>query len=194
MRLSPREFAALTRAQRRSKRVQGAGAGDQMRLPGVDPRRRKTTLTVDELRRLQPERDIRAEVIGALRMHPAVAWVARAEPYSGYVLPESKRRAFAAALGRQASWRPEAVLALLASLLAWREFGLPGQSDVVGQLRIGHLLAIEVKRPGEKPDPHQQVFLDCVTRANGCAGVARSSAEAIERITAFAATHTMGER
>lgn len=44
---------------------------------------------------------------------------------------------------------------------------MPGISDILGILKpTGRFLAIEVKRPGNKPSPEQLAFLD-VVRANG---------------------------
>ena len=54
-------------------------------------------------------------------------------------------------------------------------FGPKGQSDILGIIpkardgRRGVFLAVETKRPGEKPTPEQQAFLDAVTAAGGLA-------------------------
>jgi hypothetical protein len=49
----------------------------------------------------------------------------------------------------------------------FRFASVPGISDIIGLLPpTGRLLAVEVKRPGERPRAEQQVFLD-VIRANG---------------------------
>ena len=47
---------------------------------------------------------------------------------------------------------------------------LPQRAEVVGEgmVRFGNLLAVEVKRPGEKPRPEQTAFLEGV---NGLGGV-----------------------
>lgn len=49
--------------------------------------------------------------------------------------------------------------------------GLP---DIVGMLRDGRILAIEVKRPGEKPTEEQADFLAMVREAGGLSGVANN--------------------
>lgn len=61
------------------------------------------------------------------------------------------------------------------------KIGRAGVSDVIGWqvitvagAPVPRWIAIEVKRPGEKPKPHQQRFLDKVTAAGGLAFVARS--------------------
>jgi hypothetical protein len=41
----------------------------------------------------------------------------------------------------------------------------------------GRFLAIEVKRPGNKPTPEQQQFIDTINEAGGLAFVARSVEE-----------------
>jgi hypothetical protein len=52
----------------------------------------------------------------------------------------------------------------------YRRFnGMRGVSDLLGVLPGGRLLAIEVKRPGERPTPEQRAFLDTVTQLGGMA-------------------------
>lgn len=53
-------------------------------------------------------------------------------------------------------------------------FGFKGCSDIIGQLRDGRFLAIEVKRPGGTVTEDQVEFLAKVQRANGVAFVAHS--------------------
>jgi hypothetical protein len=56
--------------------------------------------------------------------------------------------------------------------------GLVGSSDILGVLPpSGRLLAVEVKRPGGRPTPHQQAFLDQVRAAGGVAAVVRDVAD-----------------
>jgi hypothetical protein len=51
-------------------------------------------------------------------------------------------------------------------------------SDIIGcRLKTGRFLAIEVKRPGGKPTPEQQQFIDTINHAGGLAFVARSIEE-----------------
>lgn len=49
------------------------------------------------------------------------------------------------------------------------KFGWPGASDIVGQMRDGRFLAVEVKRPGGRPTPEQQAFLALVAGHGGVA-------------------------
>lgn len=73
-------------------------------------------------------------------------------------------------------------------------FGFKGMSDVLGWKRrdyaervgfmytnvsLAQTIALEVKRPGGKADPHQQAFLDLVKRDGGVAGVVTSVEEAM---------------
>lgn len=57
--------------------------------------------------------------------------------------------------------------------------GYPGMSDIIGQLRTGQTLAIEVKVPGKKPTTLQQDFIDTVNRFGGVAGWADSIESAL---------------
>ena len=84
------------------------------------------------------------EVLKALRVHPAVAWVERMN--SG-----------ATKLGKR-----------------FVRFGFPGCPDVLGQLHDGRLLAVEVKGPRGRLRPEQKVVLTRVADAGGVAFVARS--------------------
>jgi len=58
------------------------------------------------------------------------------------------------------------------------KIGYPGMSDIIGQMRDGRLLAIEVKQPGQKPSKVQIDFIETVKRNNGLAGWATSMEEA----------------
>lgn len=53
----------------------------------------------------------------------------------------------------------------------------PGVSDLIGLLPDGLFLAIELKRPGERPTEHQRKFLDAVSGSGGLAFVAHSVAD-----------------
>jgi hypothetical protein len=53
-----------------------------------------------------------------------------------------------------------------------------GVSDIIGCIpKTGRFLAIEVKRPGNKPTAEQQQFIDTINEAGGLASVARSVEE-----------------
>jgi hypothetical protein len=58
----------------------------------------------------------------------------------------------------------------------WVRFGLcKGSADLIGWHNgTGKFVAIEVKRPGQKPHKEQTLFLDAVRKAGGIAGVAYS--------------------
>lgn len=53
-------------------------------------------------------------------------------------------------------------------------FSVKGAPDILGCLKGGHLLAIEVKRPGGVPTKDQVEFLETVTKLGGLAFVATS--------------------
>ena len=95
-----------------------------------------------------PERDVLKEVLGALTYHPRVAWARRMN--SG-----------AAQIGGR-----------------WVKFGFEGCPDIIGMLRDGRTLCVEVKRAGKNPTQEQVEFLGLVHRNNGLAFVARSAADA----------------
>jgi hypothetical protein len=58
-----------------------------------------------------------------------------------------------------------------------------GVSDIIGCIpKTGRFLAIEVKRPGGKPTPEQQQFIDTINAAGGLAFVARSVEEVEQRL------------
>ncbi len=53
-------------------------------------------------------------------------------------------------------------------------FGERGVSDILGMLKGGQFFAIEVKRPGGKPTPHQAAFLKSIEDAGGISILAHS--------------------
>ena len=83
------------------------------------------------------------EVLQALRTHSAVAWVQR-------------MNTGAARMGAR-----------------FVRFGWPGCPDVLGQLKDGRLLGVEVKGPAGKLRPAQLVFLERIRAAGGVAFMAR---------------------
>ncbi len=83
------------------------------------------------------------EVLKALKAHPAVVWCERMN--SG-----------AAKVGNR-----------------FIRFGFKGCPDVLGQLRDGRLLGVEVKGPTGRLRPEQSVFLERVRGAGGVAFMAR---------------------
>ena len=59
--------------------------------------------------------------------------------------------------------------------------GVSGISDIIGCYR-GRFIAIEIKRPGEKPRADQQAYLEIVKRCGGISGSAQSVEEALNII------------
>jgi penicillin-binding protein-related factor A (putative recombinase) len=57
---------------------------------------------------------------------------------------------------------------------SWIPNQAPGVADILGVLKGGRILAIEVKSPTGKVSPHQQTFLDRINENGGLAFVARS--------------------
>lgn len=65
-------------------------------------------------------------------------------------------------------------------------FGPKGQPDILAILPgPGRLVAIEVKRPGERLSPHQANFLDMVARAGGIGLCVSSPAELDEKLQRY---------
>lgn len=91
----------------------------------------------------RPEADALVEVLKAVRAHPLVAWVER-------------QNSGAARIGNR-----------------FVRFGWPGCPDLLGQLRDGRLLGVEVKAAKGTLRPEQAIFLDRIRRAGGVAFVAR---------------------
>ena len=91
----------------------------------------------------KPEAAALVEVLKALRAHPAVSWA------------ERQNTGTARIEGR------------------FIRFGWPGCSDVLGMLRDGRFLAVEVKAPAGRLRPEQALFLERINKAGGLGFVAR---------------------
>jgi hypothetical protein len=78
----------------------------------------------------RPEAAALAEVLQTLRHHSAVAW---AERQNSGAYKDGAR---------------------------FIRYGWPGCSDILGQLKDGRFLAVEVKAPGGKLRPEQALFLE----------------------------------
>lgn len=102
-----------------------------------------------------PEAAALVEVLKALRTHPAVAWCERMN--SG-----------AARMGAR-----------------FVRFGWPGCPDVLGQLRDGRLLGVEVKGPTGRLSPEQSVFLERICCAGGVGFVARNCRDVLRELGAL---------
>lgn len=114
--------------------------------------RRRPTDAPDRPRERAPgasEAQVLNAVLGLLRRHPAVAWAQRMN------------------------------VAAFETDDRYVRCGWVGASDVIGQMRDGRFLAVEVKRErGGVVSEAQQAFLDLVRRFGGVAGVVRSADEA----------------
>ena len=92
------------------------------------------------------------ELLKALRTHPSVAWAERMN--SG-----------AAKVGTR-----------------FVRFGWPGCPDVLGQLKDGRLLGVEVKAKAGRLRTEQAVFLERIRCAGGVAFVARDLRDVCEQL------------
>ena len=91
----------------------------------------------------RPEAAALVEVLKAVRSHPLVAWAER-------------QNSGAARIGSR-----------------FVRFGWPGCPDVLGQLKDGRLLGVEVKAAKGRASPEQTLFLERINQAGGVAFVAR---------------------
>ena len=107
------------------------------------------------------ERPILYAVLRGLRAHPCVAWAVRMN--SGV-----------ARMAEGGNAERSRVV----------QFAFAGCADILGQLRDGRLLAVEVKREGEHPTPEQAAFLHTVLSHGGIAFVARNTDDVIDAIAA----------
>lgn len=107
----------------------------------------------------RPEAAALTEVLMALSAHPMVAWCERMN--SGAFKIGSR----------------------------FVRFGWKGCPDVIGQLRDGRLLGVEVKSPTGKLRPEQAVFLERIRCAGGVAFMARDCLDVLREL----ATLTKGE-
>jgi hypothetical protein len=141
---------------------------DQLRLPLEVGRRKKkkASMTVEEVARETLECDLYDPIVTALRAHPAVGKVRRAT-LNGSGRFEAYRKG-----GRRG--KPEYV-----------KIGEKGCTDITGHLKGGISFYIEVKRAGNSLEPHQRVYIEECS-AHGClAGVAHSVREALALVDAW---------
>ena len=100
----------------------------------------------------RPEAAALVEVLKAVRAHPLVEWCERMS--SG-----------AAKVGGR-----------------FIRFGWPGCPDVLGQMKDGRLLGVEVKAKAGKLRPEQAVFLERIRGAGGVALVARDCRDVFDNL------------
>ena len=100
----------------------------------------------------RPEAAALVEVLKALRTHPAVAWAER-------------MNTGAAKVGNR-----------------FIRFGWPGCPDVLGQLKDGRFLAVEVKAQAGRLRPEQALFLARIRAAGGVSFVARDCRDVLRTL------------
>lgn len=100
----------------------------------------------------RPEAAALVEVLQALNAHSAVAWCERMN--SGAVR-----------IGKR-----------------FVRFGWPGCPDVLGQLKDGRLIGVEVKAPKGKLRPEQAIFLERIRCAGGVAFMARDCRDVFRKL------------
>lgn len=102
------------------------------------------------VKRDNPEQRILQAIMQALQYHPNVAWRARVNS-GAYKTPDGR----------------------------FIRFGFPGCPDILGQMKDGRILMIEVKSDSGSLTQEQRAMLDTVKTHKGCAGMARSVADAL---------------
>ena len=100
----------------------------------------------------RPEAAALVEVLKALRTHPAVAWCERMN--TGAATVEGR----------------------------FIRFGFKGCPDVLGQLKDGRLLGVEVKAQAGRLRPEQALFLERIRCAGGMAFVARDLRDVLREL------------
>lgn len=92
------------------------------------------------------------------------------------------KAAIAAALSKhpKVAWAHVTTTGLLQRGGRWIRVGKKSMPDIIGQLKTGQLLGVEVKRPGNKPEEGQHEFISMIIANGGVAGWARSVDEALE--------------
>lgn|SRR5262245_13723769 len=99
-------------------------------------------------RNAHPEQGVLNAVMQALRLHPKVAWRARMNS-GAYKTPDGR----------------------------FVRFGFPGCPDVIGQLRDGRILMLEIKSDGGRLTDEQRCMLELCCANNGVAGIVRNLEE-----------------
>ena len=94
------------------------------------------------------ESQIQKSILQLLNSHPSVAWAHRMN--TGAAKYKGKNKDY------------------------FVKFAFKGCSDIIGQMKTGHFLAIEVKREGGKATREQKVFIDNVKENGGLSCIAYS--------------------
>jgi hypothetical protein len=104
------------------------------------------------------ERDVQGAILGLLQAHHKVACAWRQNTGGAWLGPVGAER--------------------------YVRFAFKGCSDILGMLKGGRFLAIEVKRPGVDPTGDQLEFLGRVHRGGGLAFVARDVDDVVAKLAA----------
>ncbi|CAK0755150.1 hypothetical protein CCP4SC76_2580021 [Gammaproteobacteria bacterium] len=110
------------------------------------------------------ERDVQKAVLQYLQLCPHIAWAQRfntGAASSSYTTKEGRTHK------------------------RFVRFGFTGCSDIIGQMKSGHLIAIECKRKGGKATDCQEAFLQTVSDSNGLAIIAMNVGDVERAISIF---------
>jgi hypothetical protein len=114
-----------------------------------------------------PESQVLSGIKHLLNVHPAVAWWSRVNSGKGFLLRiDYERIKEMIALG-----------VILPDEVTWIEFGAPGMSDTIFQLKRrfgGTFGAVEAKKRSGRVRDDQLAFIERVNEAGGTAGIARA--------------------
>jgi len=97
---------------------------------------------------LLTEKQLQKSVIEYLKIHPKIAWSERFNVGAHLLINENSRR--------------------------FIRYSFKGCSDILGQLKDGRFLAVEVKSAKGKVTECQQQFIDCVNTNGGLGVIVRS--------------------
>jgi hypothetical protein len=137
-------FAAMDTAD---PKYPAAAARIQRLTEALPPKRDRVRRPVDGRPAMPLERDIQRACLELLRQHPKVAYCWRAN--SGTFTEQNQDGSMRYISANSA----------------------PGCPDILGYLKGGRFMALEVKRPGQKPTRLQEQFLDRARQAGALAEV-----------------------
>jgi hypothetical protein len=102
-----------------------------------------------------PEAAVLEAVLQLLAVHPLCCWAARMNSGAGKITYAS---------------------GATSQFMRW---GFPGCPDVIGQLRGGRVLLMEIKSATGRVRPEQQAFLEKAIAAGACGGIVRNVDDAL---------------
>lgn len=118
------------------------------------------------------EASVQRAILDLLAVHPRVAFHFRANTASGYLVPAKTWKALLAGVVARAM------------MARFMRFAFPGCSDILGMLKTGKFLAIEVKSSDGEATDDQAAFLAAVNAHGGVGILARSVDDVLRALDA----------